>query len=304
MKDEVGFQEEILRSYTVGGVNFQLGLREALRKADALVVMFDLRWPFNILETALACRAERHLLWGHGLGRHRAMWPLRLAWIRQTDGVILYHSRQAEQLVSLGVPEEKVFVAPNAIALPKVLPTPQREDSILFVGRLQPRKRLEVLIDSFAILKADGTYPGLRLDIVGEGSERPLLENRVRQARLYDSVSFHGSVFDERRLGELFARALVYASPGWTGLGLLHAFGHGVPAVIGEGIPHPPEAQDLVSGVNGFRAPPNPPEFATALATIVNDPELRNTLGIAAAEFVRSHRRIQDMVDGFMEALT
>ena len=303
-REEWRFEERILPHRSALGIHLQRGLGPAVRSAEALVVMFDLRWPMNIIETLRPGGQGRRLLWGYGLGRRRLLWPARLAWIRAADGVIVYHRNQADQLIDLGVPHRKVFVAPNSVAHPTVAPAATARNSILFVGRLQPRKRVDVLVDAFGLLRSRGDPPDVWLDVVGDGPERHALEALARHLGVADRVRFHGSVFDPARLAELFGRAFAYATPGWTGLGLLHAFGYGVPAVIGEGIPHAPEAQDLVPGVNGLMARPVPEDFAAALARLAEDPELRTRLGRAAREFARSERRIEHMVDGFVEALT
>lgn len=299
------FREVVLPLRAAQGIYLQPGLKRAVEDAEpeVLVVMFDLRWPMNILETAVARKARRRLLWGHGLGRHRSLWPLRLAWIRRVDGVILYHRAQADQLIELGVPEEKVFVAPNTVALPSASTVSQRRNSVLFVGRLQPRKRIDILIDAFSRLRAQGDCPDVSLDLVGEGTERPALEDRVRRLGLQTHVRFHGRVIDPTRLAHLFGRAIAYASPGATGLSLLHAFAHGVPAVIGAGSDHGPEVQDLIPGVNGLQVATNAEDFCKGLRAIVSDAGLRNRLGCAAEAFMRRERRLEHMVDGFTEAL-
>lgn len=65
---------------------------------------------------------------------------------------------------------------------------------IIYVGRLSPHKRIDVLIKSFVLIRkalADST-----LIIIGEGTERTNLENLVATRGLQDSVYFLGECSD------------------------------------------------------------------------------------------------------------
>lgn len=62
---------------------------------------------------------------------------------------------------------------------------------VLFVGRLQPQKAPERVIDAFALLLKE--YPGAQLIMLGEGNLRPAVEQRVRRHGLTECVHLLGA---------------------------------------------------------------------------------------------------------------
>jgi glycosyltransferase involved in cell wall biosynthesis len=62
------------------------------------------------------------------------------------------------------------------------------------VGRLEAQKRFDLLLDAFAALNA--RRPETRLVIVGEGSQRGLLEARRRALKLENSCTLLGHLTD------------------------------------------------------------------------------------------------------------
>jgi glycosyltransferase involved in cell wall biosynthesis len=69
---------------------------------------------------------------------------------------------------------------------------PGRSLHLVTIGYLQPRKRMELLIRAFRLVRND--IPSIRLDIVGGGVERDRLERLVGSLGLDDAVVFHGSL--------------------------------------------------------------------------------------------------------------
>lgn len=103
------------------------------------------------------------------------------------------------------------------------LPPPQHEPfRILFVGSLQVRKGVEILLDALARL----SVPGWRCDIAGDGPDRAMLEARARSLGLQGRVRFLGSQ-DFETISRLYAGASVVAVPSIIG-----------PAGRTEGIPN------------------------------------------------------------------
>jgi len=121
---------------------------------------------------------------GWGLGAPPLTGPLsgfrQKGWNRflsQFNALIAYSQRGADEYSAYGIPREKIFVAHNAVsAPPKTLPNNRPATveclTVLFVGRLQARKR----IDSLLRACAEMPEPQPRLVIVGDGPERDNFE--------------------------------------------------------------------------------------------------------------------------------
>ncbi len=183
-----------------------------------------------------------------------------------------------------------IRVLPMGFAFPGTPVTTERgaptePPSVLFLGRINTIKGLDVLIDACALIE------GVRLQVAGYG---PLLEAARSQSRErgVDAV-FHGQV-DAATKWSLLDRADVFVLPsrvlanGTTeGLpvALLEAMGRGTPVVataVG-GIP------ELVhDGVRGIVVPPDDPEaLSQAVQSVLGDPRAAATRAQAA----RTHAR-------------
>ena len=143
------------------------------------------------------------------------------------------------------------------------------EPYLLWVGALEPRKGLDVLLEAFA--SAD---PPARLVVVGEGRLAPLLTGRPGVIAL-------GGV-DEVRLDSLLRHAIALVHPSHLeGFAFppLEAAVRGVPAIVAD---LPVYAETLGDGV--LRVPAgDPAALAAALTGITADPAARERLGGAAA---------------------
>lgn len=79
------------------------------------------------------------------------------------------------------------------------------EDVVLgAVGRLEPQKRFDLLLEAFAELRRDGARPGLRLVLAGEGSARAGLEAAARRLGVEESCRFLGHRSDVAEVHHAF----------------------------------------------------------------------------------------------------
>lgn len=137
-----------------------------------------------------------------------------------------------------GVPRERVAIVPNAVdvesfnAIYDVNAARRAHEPrrIGFIGRLDPIKRVADLVAAMSHL------PACRLDIYGDGVERPRLEAQIERLRLRDRVSLHGAI---ARPHEALATMDVLVLPSKAegfGLVLIEAMAAGVP-VVGADVP-------------------------------------------------------------------
>jgi glycosyltransferase involved in cell wall biosynthesis len=131
-----------------------------------------------------------------------------------------------------GVAAERVTVIPNGVLLHDSPPAPAaRHDAeplmVAFCGRLTNWKGVETLLLAVAEMS------GVRLRVIGDGPELPLLTELARQLRLGDRVEFRGRLAGAA-LHEAMASAHALALPsGYEGLShtLLEAFALGLPVI-------------------------------------------------------------------------
>ena len=146
----------------------------------------------------------------------------------------------------------------------------------VFVGRLVPIKRLEVLLTALELARRG--EPRLRLAIVGDGEIRPALEGQAESIGVADSVRFLGY---RRELASVFAAsdlAVLCSDNEGTPVSLIESAAAGLPAVATDvgGV------AEAVGPESGVLVPPGDiGAFAAALSRLAADRELRARLGAA-----------------------
>ncbi|MDB5106957.1 MAG: putative glycosyltransferase [Fibrobacteres bacterium] len=100
----------------------------------------------------------------------------------------------------------RIFVIPLWIRPRREVNADAAEKRLVYVGRLIPLKRVDLLVECLALL------PGFRLRIIGDGPERLRLETLVKALGLGTRVEFRGHV-DNGRLEDSLEGASVLVLP-------------------------------------------------------------------------------------------
>ncbi|MHC1781696.1 MAG: glycosyltransferase [Anaerolineaceae bacterium] len=183
---------------------WQRGLTQWLEdwQPEVLIVEANPRYLSTPLGIRWMKKHDRPIIgWGLGLqtvreGFQGLRWQLRRGFINQFDALLVYSQAGKEAYIAGGFPAERIFVASNAVALRPAGEPPQRRTlhtgekfTILFVGRLQERKRLDLLLNACADL-----HPALqpKLVLVGDGPARLALEKLA--AEVYPAAQFMGDL--------------------------------------------------------------------------------------------------------------
>jgi len=223
---------------------------------------------------------------------------VRSRFLSQFDALISYSQRGAEEYAALGFPREKIFVAYNSVSpkpeqtLDRRLQTVDRA-TLLFVGRLQARKRVDSLLRACAEM---GSNP--RLIIVGDGPERAALELLAKN--IYPSAEFIGAKHGAE-LNPYFAQADLFVLPGTGGLAVQEAMSHGLPVIVAKG---DGTQDDLVREGNGWQIPPEDyGALVSAMKNALSDIARLRRMGQESFRIVSEEINIQKMVDVFVDAL-
>ncbi|WHT22439.1 glycosyltransferase [Crossiella sp. CA-258035] len=155
--------------------------------------------------------------------------------------------------------------------------------AVLFVGRLDAEKNVPELLHALA------RVPGLRAELVGDGSCRARLEKLAAELGVTGRVRFHGVVSDAD-LVRAYRRADVFCMPGTAelqSLATMEAMSAGLPVVAADAMALPHLVRP---GDNGFLYPPGDPDaLAVHLRTLAADPQLRARLGAASTRLIARH---------------
>ena len=178
------------------------------------------------------------------------------------------------------VPVEKIVVIPNALepsSFPRspIPPRDPRPYPIGFIGRLDPIKRVDLLLVELKMLEL--ATPGLvHLHLYGEGPERRRIAGLIERFKLGHAVTMRGTVpRPQDALSEIGLLVLRSDAEGF-GLVLIEAMAAGVP-VIGTDVPG---IRDVIRrDQTGLLVhPASPGEMVFAIRKVVEDREFRDRL--------------------------
>ena len=271
---------------------------------DVLVVEANARY-LSTYPAMLWMHLHRRPVIGWGLGTQSSGGfesLLRKYFLRQLDAVIAYSGEGARQYIAAGFAPDRVFIAANAVTprpqeAPPVRPPVfmKSKANILYIGRLQARKRVDRLIRACAMLPVE-LQP--ELVIVGDGPERQTLESLARQ--IYPNACFTGTLTG-KALAPVYARADLFVLPGTGGLAVQQAMAHALPVVVGEA---DGTQAELVRPGNGWLLQDASDDaLGTALETALKDASVLRRMGQESYRIVAEEVNTNEMVRAFGQAV-
>lgn len=147
---------------------------------------------------------------------------------------------------------------------------------MLFVGRIMWYKNLEIILDSLKNLKSSGYK--FKAVFVGDGPDRPSVEEYAKTLGIYDLTIFTGAVYDRKKVKAFFSRANLFLFPSTfdtSGLVVKEAAACGCPSILTKDSCAAEEAED---GVSALLAEENAESFTNAVVQVLNNEELRKKL--------------------------
>jgi glycosyltransferase involved in cell wall biosynthesis len=286
---------------------YQRRYRQAIKCAQTIVVELNPRvlntW-LTLIEARL--RGQRTVLWGHHLGRRPGAAGPRLIRRLQVglgNTLLAYTDHDGDEMRAT-YPGKPVYVAPNATERhgdSSITDNPHRTD-YLYVGRLTPAKRPDMLLAGFAAAAAAGLIPAeARLVLVGEGPLKQQLIRAVDDHGLSGRVMFVDGTFDSNALNYLYASAVAGTCGGYVGLNITQSLSRGVPFVYPAIANHSPEIALARPGFNAF--PFNGSNIAAALGEAWKAAEEGQVDHIEIRQAMITRYSIESMVSGFLEAV-
>jgi glycosyltransferase involved in cell wall biosynthesis len=289
---------------------FQLGLIKWIKTCDpdVLIVEANPRYLSTLRAIRWMRNKDRPVI-GWGLGSPDItdlLASLRLQrrknFIQHFDTLITYSQTGASQYAKLGFPKERIFVAANAVAPSPPHPMPDRrapeevqQVQILFVGRLQERKKLDNLIYACSQLPK-ALQPDLV--IVGDGPDRLRLTKIAE--KVYPGTIFTGALYGEN-LAKQFRQADLFVLPGTGGLAIQQAMSYGLPVIAAQA---DGTQADLIREGNGWQIPVDDiTALRSTLEKALVDKAALREMGAESYRIVSEEINIDKMVQVFIEAL-
>ena len=250
---------------------------------------------------------------GTGVIRHAARWFSTTS-TNLGDQIVVpsrkFHSLLLEQKVT-----KPIHIIPNGINLSnfktakhpgffrKKLGLKLDAPILLSVGRIDPEKRLDFLIDAFARL-AD-RIPEAHLVFAGDGSARKKLEEHAAATTVNDRIHFLGMV-NRAELPDLLHDATIFLSASTTEvhpISVIEAIASGLPLVAVQD-----EAFEgmIVENENGHLTPLDVGAFSDRLVKLLSNPEKLVRYGkrsIELSEKFSIEGQVRALEDLYIEAI-
>lgn len=243
---------------------------------------------------------------------HATGYPMRVERLNRilapiSDGFIGCARSHSQFLVDgEGCPSDKVFTIPNGVDVERFYPRDKAAirarlgiaadvPVVGIVAALRPEKQHLLLLDAMARIAR--RQPRAQLLIVGDGTERGAIEERIRRLGLESRVSMLGMRHDiPELLSAMDVKVLsskMEANPAST----LEASACGVPVVaprVGS------LAETVLEGRTGLLCEPDDPAaLAKAVLQILAVPDKAQAMGAAGRELVCGRYSVEVMVGGY-----
>ncbi|WP_374209369.1 glycosyltransferase [Microbacterium sp. CnD16-F] len=217
--------------------------------------------------------------------------------LRNSAAVLSLTEQEDSDLIAVE-PTAKIARVRNGVRVAPVPPLAGREDMVLFLARLQSRKRPRAFVEMARLLKDE--LPDTSFVIAGpdEGEGRAVSEEIVA-AGLQDRVSWIGAIAPDRT-DEYMERARAYVLPSFGEvfpMSVLEAFRAGTPVVTTRSL-------GIASACDRYGAAiltdGSPEQLAQGLLSIVGNPEEAEELRRGAARFLQSELDVVDVANALV----
>jgi glycosyltransferase involved in cell wall biosynthesis len=233
------------------------------------------------------------------------------------DHVFVQSEQMRRDIAAAGVPIEKMTAVPMGIQVQMFPPADPREarrvlpagvPCVLYLGTLDRMRRLEFLIQAFAI--ARGAVPLARLYVVGQGEDPQdlkFLEQEVTRLELGSSVVFVGRLPQAEAL-RYVQEADVCASPLYptpvlrvgSPTKLFEYMAMAKAVVVND---HPEQKQVIEDSGAGYCVAYEVRPFAEAMVSLLQNPELAQAMGQRGRRWALEHRAYGVIADRVEKSL-
>lgn len=210
-------------------------------------------------------------LWGHGLLELESgpKWFLRKIFFKLAAAQLLYGDFSKKLLVESGFASGKLHVVYNSLDYDQQARIAKRisahdissfrlslglqddERLVVFTGRIQAVKRLDLLFQAIANIAGRGRQ--VHVVLIGEGSEKKSLQQVGLNLNINHLVHFLGAHYEEQFLGLTLSASDLCIVPSGAGLSVIHAMAFGIPVIIHDRVEqHGPEWEAVQEGITGF----------------------------------------------------
>ncbi|NER26931.1 MAG: glycosyltransferase [Symploca sp. SIO1C4] len=187
-------------------------------------------------------------------------------------------------VVPNGIHRQEFEILPDPEIFYQQFPATRNKILILFLGRIDPKKGLDLLAPAFA--KLHKQFPNTHLVVAGPDSIGflPIAKNYFEQAACLNSVTFTGMLTGQLKYAAL-AAANLYVAPSYSegfSMSVLEGMASGLPCVITKGCNFPEAAAANAAHVVDIKSE----AITNALIECLNNPQQAKAMGDRAHKLI------------------
>ena len=232
-------------------------------------------------------------------------------WIRKADRFVAISNQIKKELTHLGIPEDKIVFIPNGVEIDTDVKKGYNLGSpakMIFVGRLNPEKRCDLLIEALDRIREEFLF---QLDIFGEGPLKRDLQRDVEKRQLGNLITLRGYQENVRNLLPEYDLFILPSEAEGMSNALLEAMAAGLPCLMSDISPNrelvdpdrdcdkPEVGKYAVAKCGVLFCSGDPEGLADALRLLCKDEEIRRKVGQNARSRVLKDFSIERMAKSY-----
>lgn len=262
-----------IRSFYIRNICFwQTGLVKLSVSRDyEIIVYWGEAHRLSTWISAIVARVagKKVAFWTHGIYGNEGFFKRKIrTWFYQLAHVLLVYGEHGKrQLSKAGLPANRLFVINNSLDVDAQLAVvrsfsegklaalrnrycQKHERLLVFVGRLEESKRLDLLLHALSHMKSKGI--AVRGLLIGDGTMKGQLQALTYELGVARDVIFYGECYEEEVVLPLLAVSDICVSPGEVGLTAMHALVCGTPVITHDDFSNQmPECEAIKVGESG-----------------------------------------------------
>ncbi|QGN38814.1 glycosyltransferase family 4 protein [Klebsiella oxytoca] len=252
----VPFKVEIVKVKSLSIFSYFVGAFSQLKKEKDIIIHFGDFKYFTLYQSIYMKFSGGGALYLHGQGGYKRtglasklLYNLTLC---LTDGYICYNEFCSNELKkkTYRFLHNKIHHIDNSLYVEPVsekdIVMNEKENSVVFIGRVRERSGLELLLEAGKIVSRH--VPDFKIHIIGGGEYINALKSR------YSEAIFHGELFSQEEIRKVCRKSRAGIYGGDAGLSVVHYMSLGLPVVIHSDLHRHmgPEPAYIIDGYNGL----------------------------------------------------
>jgi len=276
-------------------------------KPDTAVIFLNLSnliiWPTIHF---LKLKKIPFIYWSHGVNLQDPKNKIKNIFFRYihniSSSILLYTPNQIKYIKKKN--HKKIFIANNTLnfnSFPEITKTKNElrtkynipyEKALIYISRILPYKRLDILINIFEKFKKD-----YGLIIIGNGLPNELNE-RIKKLK---NITYLGAIYNKEIVNEYFKLSDIFCIPGANGLSINQAMYWGLPCLTLD-VLQGPEVWYIKQGETGFVVK-NEVELQEKILYLFENEEELKRMSNNSYNLMRTDGSIEKMFKGFYNAI-